>query len=206
MTIEPFLGLLLGWSFLASGCVAWTRRPENHVGVLMVVIGLTWFVSQLLRGWVAPLPLTVGIWLGDMWLLPLVYLLAGFPLGRLEHRPDRLLLGALTLVMIPLEFLWLAFLNFETFGGPGVPRNVLMVADEPDLAAAVDTVQRAIIIPSLAILSFVLVQRWRRAARWALRRRRRRPRTRGPSTRAPAWGRAARARARRAGRPAPRAP
>jgi len=164
LTIEPFLGLLLGWSFLASGCVAWTRRPENHVGVLMVVIGLTWFVSQLLRGWVAPLPLTVGIWLGDMWLLPLVYLLAGFPLGRLEHRPDRLLLGALTLVMIPLEFLWLAFLNFETFGGPGVPRNVLMVADEPDLAAAVDTVQRAIIIPSLAILSFVLVQRWRRAS------------------------------------------
>jgi hypothetical protein len=27
--------------------------------------------------------LTAGIWLGDLWLLPLAFLLAGFPLARL---------------------------------------------------------------------------------------------------------------------------
>ena len=91
----------------------------------MLVIGLIWFVSQLLRRWMEPLPLTVGIWLGDFWLLPLAFLLAGFPLGRLSTpaREDHLL-GALTLVMIPLEFLWLMFLNFDAFGEPGVPENV----------------------------------------------------------------------------------
>jgi signal transduction histidine kinase len=164
VTFEALLALLVGWSFLASGWVAWTRRPENHVGGLMVVIGLVWFASQLLRQWMAPLPLTAGIWLGDLWLLPLAYLLAGFPLGRLERRGERLLLGALALVMIPLEFLWLMFLNFDSFGEPGVPRNVLMVADEPGLADAVDTLQRAILIVALAALATVLVRRWRRAS------------------------------------------
>jgi signal transduction histidine kinase len=130
----------------------------------MVVIGLTWFVSQLLRDWMEPLPLTAGIWLGDLWLLPLAYLLAGFPLGRLEHHVDRLLIGALVVVTIPLEFLWLAFLNFDSFGEPNVPRNVLMLADEPGLADAVDTVQRVILITTLGTLSFLLAQRWRRAS------------------------------------------
>ena len=164
LQFETALSLLVGWSFLASGCVAWTRRPENHVGVLMVVIGLMWFVSRMLRDWMAPLPLTAGIWLGDAWLLPLAYLLAGFPLGRLEHRTERVLIGALVVAAIPLEFLWLAFLDFDSFGEPGVPRNVLMLADEPGLAEAVDTLQRVIVIAALGALSFLLAQRWRRAS------------------------------------------
>jgi signal transduction histidine kinase len=162
-TYESFLSLLLGWSFLASGIVAWTRRPDNHLGVLMVVIGLVWFASQLLRQWVAPVPLTVGIWLSDLWLLPLAFLLAGFPLARLESRIDRVLVGALAVVMIPLELLWLMFLDFDSFG-EDVPRNVLMVADRPGLADAIDTVQRIILITALATLAIVLVRRFQRAS------------------------------------------
>ena len=80
------------------------------------------------------MPLTAGIWLGDLWLLPLAFLLAGFPLGRLDTRLDRLLVGALAVVMLPLELLWLMFLDFDDFGDAGVPRNVLLVADEPQIA------------------------------------------------------------------------
>src|SRR6478735_4435218 len=162
-TYQSLLSLLLGWSFLASGIVAWSRRPENHLGVLMVVIGLVWFVSQLLRQWVAPVPLTAGIWLGDLWLLPLAFLLAGFPLARLESGLDRVLVGALAVVMIPLELLWLMFLDFDDFG-EGIPRNVLMVADRPGLADAIDTVQRVILITTLATLAYVLVRRFVRAS------------------------------------------
>ena len=66
--------------------------------------------------------------------------------------------------MIPLEALWLMFLSFDSFGEPGVPRNVLMVADEPGLAGAVDTVQRVILITALGALAVVLVRRWRNAS------------------------------------------
>ena len=115
----------------------------------MVVIGVVWFASQLLRQWVASVPLTAGIWLSDLWLLPLAFLLAGFPLARLENRIDRVLVGALAVVMLPLELLWLLVLDFDTFGGEGIPRNALMVVNEPGLADAIDTVQRVILVTSL---------------------------------------------------------
>ena len=161
---DAVVALIVGWSFLASGVVASARRPENAIGALMIVIGLVWFVSNLLRQWMAPVPLTAGIWLGDLWLLPLAFLLAGFPFAHLSEPLDRVLIGALAIVMIPLEALWLMFLSFDSFGEPGVPRNVLMVADEPGLAGAVDTVQRVILITALGILAVVLVRRWRHAS------------------------------------------
>ena len=161
---DAVVALIVGWSFLASGAVASARRPENAIGALMIVIGLVWFVSQLLRQWMAPVPLTAGIWLGDLWLLPLTFLLAGFPFAHLSEPLDRVLIGALAIVMIPLEALWLMFLSFDSFGEPGVPRNVLMVADEPGLADAIDTVQRVILITALGTLAVVLVRRWRHAS------------------------------------------
>ena len=51
--------------------------------------------------------------------------------------------------MIPLEFLWLMFLSFDAFGGRR-PENVLLVADEPDVAEGVDTVQRIILVVFLS--------------------------------------------------------
>jgi signal transduction histidine kinase len=164
ITYDGVVALIAGWSFLVSGTIATERRPDNHVGSLMIVIGLIWFVSHLLRKWMAPAPLTAGIWLGDLWLLPLTFLLAGFPLAHLDHTVDRVLIGALAIVMIPLEALWLMFLNFDSFGEPGVPSNVLMVADEPGLADAVDTVQRVILITALGTLAVVLVRRWLHAS------------------------------------------
>ena len=92
----------------------------------MVVIGLVWFVAAAAAlDWLAPVPLTAGIWLGDLWLLPLAFLLAGFPLGAPgTSRLDRVLVGALAVVMIPLELLWLMFLELRLLRRAGVPRNV----------------------------------------------------------------------------------
>src|SRR3954467_11264337 len=82
--LDALLGLLLGWSFVASGMVAWARRPGNDpgglvggggprgaLGVLMASVGLVWFSAALLKTWHAPVPFTAGIWLGDVWLVPL---------------------------------------------------------------------------------------------------------------------------------------
>ena len=114
-TFESFLSLLLGWSFLASGIVAWTRRPENHVGALMVAIGLVWFVSQLLRQWIA-----LGAADGGHLARRPVAAAARVPARRLPAgAPGRAgstasLVGALAFVMIPLELLWLMFLDFDS--------------------------------------------------------------------------------------------
>jgi signal transduction histidine kinase len=39
--------LAVTWTFVASGLVAWSRRPENRTGELMVLIGLTWLGGEL---------------------------------------------------------------------------------------------------------------------------------------------------------------
>ena len=36
-----------GVAFLAVGVVAALRRPRNHTGLLMVCVGVTWFVIDL---------------------------------------------------------------------------------------------------------------------------------------------------------------
>jgi len=35
--------ILVGWTFLFVGLVAGRRRPDNRVGLLMSIFGLTWF-------------------------------------------------------------------------------------------------------------------------------------------------------------------
>lgn len=128
--LADLLGLFVGWSFIASGIAGWVRRPENDVGILMVAVGTIWFVAALLKNWHESIPLTAGLWLGDIWLLPLCFLLAGFPALRVAPL-TRIPLAALVLVMVPLELAWLMCLNFDSFGEAGTPANALLVWDSP---------------------------------------------------------------------------
>ncbi len=99
----------------------------------MVAVGTIWFVAALLKNWHESIPLTAGLWLGDIWLLPLCFLLAGFPALRVAPL-TRIPLAALVLVMVPLELAWLMCLNFDSFGEAGTPANALLVWDSPDAA------------------------------------------------------------------------
>src|SRR4051812_9756332 len=163
-SVDNLLGLLLGWSFIASGIAGWARRPDSDLGALMVVVGGVWFVSALLKSLHASVPFTLGVWLGDVWLLPLAFLLAGFPTLRLEGRLDRIVVVALVVVMGPLGVLWLMCLSFATAISPEAPANALMVWDAAGAASAIDSVQRAIGISALLVLAGLLLRRWRRAS------------------------------------------
>jgi len=49
---EPLAYLLVAiigvsWSFVAAGLVAWSRRPENRTGALMVGVGLAFALNGL---------------------------------------------------------------------------------------------------------------------------------------------------------------
>ena len=41
--------LVVGWTLIVAGLIAWRGRPESRVGVLLVGVGFTWFVGQLRR-------------------------------------------------------------------------------------------------------------------------------------------------------------
>jgi len=79
--------LLVGWTFLFVGLVAGRRRPDNRVGLLMSIFGLTWFAFLL--QWIhVPVPFFFGSALNGIHLAVLAHLFIvyprGTPAGRLE--------------------------------------------------------------------------------------------------------------------------
>jgi signal transduction histidine kinase len=80
--------LITGWSLIACGLVAWSRRPESRSGALMAATGFSWFLGNFATTGIAPVD-----WLGAQALFvyrgPLIHLLVTYPSGRLSSRLDR---------------------------------------------------------------------------------------------------------------------
>src|SRR4051794_20644954 len=76
------LGPLLGWSFVLAGYVASERRPANRVGLLMSLVGITFFLSAL-STIDAAVPYTAGRALNTLFFGVFIHLVLAFPSGRL---------------------------------------------------------------------------------------------------------------------------
>lgn len=79
--------ILVGWTFLFVGLVAGRRRPDNRVGLLMSIFGLSWFAFLL--QWInVPAVYFIGGALNSFFLVILAQLFIvyprGTPAGRLE--------------------------------------------------------------------------------------------------------------------------
>ncbi len=83
------LSLLVGWSFLGAGLLAWERRPDNLTGPLMVLVAFTWFLAQLVSSDVAGL-MAFGFVVQSLPFAVLIHMLFAYPSGRLERRADRI--------------------------------------------------------------------------------------------------------------------
>jgi hypothetical protein len=79
LILDPLGGL----AFIASGAVAWRRRPEMRTGPLLTLCGVLWFAgSYALMPLDPPVP-ELGFTLQTLYDLPLAYLLLTFPAERL---------------------------------------------------------------------------------------------------------------------------
>jgi signal transduction histidine kinase len=74
--------LAVGWTFIACGLVAWSRRPESRTGVLLTVTGFAWFVGNFAES-------LVYLHRG-----PLFHSVLAYPNGRLRSRIDRVAVTA----------------------------------------------------------------------------------------------------------------
>jgi signal transduction histidine kinase len=69
--------LAVGWTLIACGLLAWSRRPASHSGALMAATGFAWFVANFTDH---ALYLHRG---------PLIQLVLSYPTGRLGGRVER---------------------------------------------------------------------------------------------------------------------
>jgi signal transduction histidine kinase len=80
--------LVTGWTLIACGLVACSRRPDSRIGTLMAATGFSWFLGNFAGTEVAAVD-----WLGAHALYvyrgPLVHLLVTYPSGRFSSRLDR---------------------------------------------------------------------------------------------------------------------
>jgi signal transduction histidine kinase len=80
--------LVVGWTLIACGLIAWRGRPESRIGVLLAASGFTWFLGNFAGAslaWVA--------WIGRHGIYihrgPLVQAVLAFPTGRPVSRMER---------------------------------------------------------------------------------------------------------------------
>jgi signal transduction histidine kinase len=150
--------VLVGLSFIGVGISAWWRRPLNRFGLLMTMVGFTWFLAGLADA-NSPGLFTIGTYLGPVYIVVAAHMVLTFPTGRLETTAQRALVAAgyLTVLFVRLPFFLLG--GDITSGLSGLrPANALALVDAPDLAAIFDVVASFVGVVCL-VAAVVLVLR-----------------------------------------------
>jgi len=161
--IAAVLAVVLGWSFIGSGLVAWRARSENRLGPVMVFIGFAWFATFLADAR-DPLAFTVGTALENVYLVGFAYLVLAFPSGRLRTHVERVVIGCAIVLATVVEWVWLLFTDSRAIICPVCPRNAFELVRDDALSESLLQGQRmAGILLSLFML-LLLVSRWRRAS------------------------------------------
>lgn len=161
-TAEPSLALLVGWAYVGSGLVAWSRRPVNRLGPVMVFTGLAWFATFLTDAH-TPWLFTLGTAIQSLYLVGFLYIVLTFPTGRLRGRLDRVLVAAAVALVTVVQLASLLFSDPQAVLCDGCPRNVLLVQRNDALADGILQAQRISGVCFALLAVAVLVGRWRGA-------------------------------------------
>jgi signal transduction histidine kinase len=158
------LGLLTGWSFIASGLVALRRRPQNRFGWLLVASGFAWFAAALPASNWSPL-FTIGLLVSPIWAALFVHTILAFPSGRVEGRVARatvaLAYGGFVLLQLPYVLVDDPDRQLDC----PCPDNLLLATDNRAAAGLINVVQVTVAgLLVAAMVVYVLARRWRAAS------------------------------------------
>ena len=159
------VGLLLVWSVAVALRL---RYPERPLGPLLFLLAGTFAVQAFLSS-PNPYLFTLARVARPAVEVLLIWVMLAFPSGRLKGRVERMLViaGALAVFLLWLPGMMLSqqvilggpFLQC----GPACPRNVLFVADRPELSNVLHMAFRVVGGLILVATGIVLLQRLRRA-------------------------------------------
>lgn len=154
--------VLVGWTFLFVGLAAARRRPDNPVGFLMSVFGLTWFTFAL--QWIrSPVPYQVGAIFAQFYLVVLAHLYIIYPGGRLAGLLERRAIAGV--------YAWFAFtaiksVTYDPIGG-GCSQCVRNPFYVPGTSWLNPTLANVSVYGTIVVAVFVLAifaLHWRRAS------------------------------------------
>ena len=152
----------VSWSFVAAGLVAWSRRPDNRTGALMVAVGLTYALLGL-RLVPSPLAFTLYLLLASLPVAILAHLIAVFPDGRATTRLQRGFIVANYATTVPLALVQLLLVDPERLGCAECPSQLLRTGGRHPYGEAVMAVSDLLDVVLAGLLLWIVVTRWRRA-------------------------------------------
>ena len=166
---EPLAYLLVAiigvsWSFVAAGLVAWSRRPENRTGALMVAVGLA-FALNGLRLVGTPLGFALWFLVATLPAAVLAHLIAVFPDGRPTTRLQRVFIVVNYATTVPLALVQLLLVEPARLGCDSCPAGLLGIGEQRPFGEAALVVSGLIEVALAVLLLWILVARWRRASR-----------------------------------------
>ena len=143
---EATLSLLVGWSFVGAGLVAWWRWPDNRTGPLMTLVGFLWRIGQFEFVFEPEWLHTLGEWVRPLHIAVFAHLLLAFPAGRLESNVARALVIAIYMDV-------------------GVLNNAPLITDDAALAETLYDVSFGVAGVLYLLVIALLVRRWRLESR-----------------------------------------
>ena len=149
--------------WIATGLIAWTRRPGNLVGPLMTAAGFADVAPQLY--WHAALPFTVAQLASAVFVPVFVHLLLAFPSGRLPGRLERRLVAFTYAAAVLLSPIFQLFWDPRGTDCPRCPRNLLLVDDDHAVWNALHVAGSLILLAVLLTTAVLLVRRLSTATR-----------------------------------------
>jgi signal transduction histidine kinase len=115
-----------GFSFALSGAVLWLRRPAGNTGLLMITVGVTWYIGdlQLID---QPILFAFGFCLFYINIAVMAHLVLALPTGRLNRRYERGLVAAVYLA-VPLTQVPRLIAEYppkpQAWGDPRSPQSI----------------------------------------------------------------------------------
>jgi signal transduction histidine kinase len=141
-----------GSSFVLAGIVAWSLRPRNHVGLLMIGVGLGLLTrNSALQDGIGHISFPVEVVLhfaSPLWAVVFLQLLLAFPGGRLVSRLDRAVVRSLYVVVPLAAVLAVVVFKYPVLGPIGQP--VFEMKGPAD----------KVYVACLAIGSGLVIRRW----------------------------------------------
>ena len=160
-TIEIVLHVAVGVAWIGAGLVAWARRPELRIGLLMAAVGIAWFWQE--PWWSAAVPGTVSYVLGDLAFAIGLHAILAFPIGRLPGPLERTLVIAGYATALGGDVLGAMFTDPIAHGCTQCGRNLLLITDQPSISDAISLAQAVVAIVIGLLVVGIFVRRWRTA-------------------------------------------
>jgi signal transduction histidine kinase len=146
----------VGLSFLLAGLIAWSRRPANRLGALMVAGGFALLLRQLRYSHDA-FAFTVFFALGDLGYALVAHSALAYPSGRVTERAERLLVrvGYAAVIAFPLAILLLHDVRdpLSQFGSLHRKSDILVARE----GHAVELLQKSYVVVLFGLLAVVFI-------------------------------------------------